>query len=486
MATSVPFPTFGPKGFIAPQELDILDGVAADINAAFGGGLNPALSSPQGQLATSITAIIGNVNDTFLKYTQQVDPSYADGRMQDAIARIYFLERKPALPTVVQASCSGAIGTVIPIGSLAIATDGNIYSSTLAGTIGASGSVTLTFACNTPGAIACAAGNLNSIYQSVSGWDSVNNPLDGVVGQDVESRRDFETRRFDSVANNALGFLPAVLGAVWKIDGVIDVYVTENFTGNPITVQNVSLAAHSLYVAVVGGSADAVAKAIWSKKAPGCDMNGNTAVTVYDDVSGYDPPLPSYQVKFQIPTLLPIAFAVTIANNAQVPADGTAQIQNAIIAAFGGVGDEDDVDDIVPRARIGSTIYASQYYAPVAQLGSWAKIISIAVGSSNVPTATISGSIGGTTLHVASISQGSIAAGQYLSGSSTGSAVPVDTQIVSQLSGSAGGTGTYQISVDQILPTSTIKTYLANQNTMATNIDQFPITEAAVITVVAT
>ena len=36
--TSVPPPTFGPKGFIAPSEADILAGVQADINAAFGGG----------------------------------------------------------------------------------------------------------------------------------------------------------------------------------------------------------------------------------------------------------------------------------------------------------------------------------------------------------------------------------------------------------------------------------------------------------------
>src|SRR5580693_2259582 len=99
MTTNVPPITFGPTGFQAPADSDILAGVQADIDAAFGGGLNPGLSTPQGQLASSQAAIISEANATFLYQANQVDPSYASGRMQDAIGRIYFLQRNPALPT---------------------------------------------------------------------------------------------------------------------------------------------------------------------------------------------------------------------------------------------------------------------------------------------------------------------------------------------------------------------------------------------------
>ena len=51
--TSVPQPTFGATGFQAPAESDILAGVLADMSAALGGNLNTALSTPQGQLASS-------------------------------------------------------------------------------------------------------------------------------------------------------------------------------------------------------------------------------------------------------------------------------------------------------------------------------------------------------------------------------------------------------------------------------------------------
>ena len=89
--TNVPAVTFGTNGFQAPAEQDILTGVMADINAAFGGGLNQSLSSPQGQLATSIAAIIGSCNDAFVNLTNQMNPAFADGRFQDGIAEIYFL-----------------------------------------------------------------------------------------------------------------------------------------------------------------------------------------------------------------------------------------------------------------------------------------------------------------------------------------------------------------------------------------------------------
>ena len=125
MGTNVPLPTFGPQGFQAPTDAQILAGVQADINAAFGGNLNFTTSNgsavnptPQGQLATSLTAIISAVYAEFINFTNQVNPAFAEGRFQDAIGNIYFLSRYPAQGTVVQCVCTGAVGTVIPGGSV--------------------------------------------------------------------------------------------------------------------------------------------------------------------------------------------------------------------------------------------------------------------------------------------------------------------------------------------------------------------------------
>lgn len=377
MATSsVPVPTFGPNGFIAPSEGAILAGVQADTDAAFGGGLNPALETPQGQLASSETAIIGDKNDQFLFYTNQVDPAFASGRMQDAIGRIYFLERTAAEPTSVLATCVGLAGTVIPIGALAQATDGNIYACVDGGTIPVGGSLTLAFANTLTGPVPCPAHALNVIYQAIPGWDTIDNPADGVLGSAVETRADFEARRSASVALNARNTNGSVRGVVLNVPNVLDAYVIDNPTAAPVTLQGVAIAAHSIYICVAGGEQNAIAKAIFTKKPPGCGMVGATTVTVEDDSDGYSPPYPDYSISYQIAAPVALTFVVTITNSSAVPSNAATLVKNAILAAFSG-------GDGGPRAKIGATVYASRFFGPVVALGAWAQVVSLTINAGN-------------------------------------------------------------------------------------------------------
>jgi len=463
--TSVPFPVLGPRGYIIPPETEILLGVQADLNAAFGGTLNPALETPQGQWSMSTTAIIGDTNDQFLLLTNNVDPAYASGRMQDAIARIYFLERLPAQPTVVSALCTGLAGVVIPAGSRAQDQNGNIYVCASGGTIGSTGTVTLSFANVVTGPIPCPATTLDTIYQVVPGWDTISNPADGVVGRVVESRADFELRRQQSVAVNALGSLTSVFGVVAQVSGVVDLYVTENSTGSPVTLDGVTLPAHSLYVCVAGGADADVAHAIWSKKAPGCAYAGGTTVVV-QDTTGYSPPYPSYNVKFQRPTEQPFVFTVTIANSAQVPNTAQSEVQQAILDGFSGA-------DGGQRAKIGGTIYASRYYTNVAILGSWANIISIKVGSTATTAAAFTASIAGSVMTVTAVGSGTLAVGQTI----FGAGIPVGVRIISLGTG-AGGTGTYNINIPQTIGSESMTTVLPGLDSVVIGVAHVPVLSA--------
>lgn len=469
--TNVPSPIFSARGFLAPLKSAILAGLLADYNDAFGGGMNLSLTTPQGQLATTQAAILGNVDDTFVYMTNQFNPAFADGRWQDGLAYIYFLTRKPALPTVVQATCTGIAGTVIPEGALAQTDDGLVYVATGAGVIGAGGTVAVEFSCSLPGPIACPAGSLNVIYQTILGWDSIDNLSDGVIGRDTENRADFEARRFASVAKNSRGALQAIRGAVLDIEDVLDAYVTENVTGSPVTVNGVTLAAKSLYVAAVGGSDDDVARAIWSKKGPGCAYNGNTTVTVYD--TNYAVPQPSYEVKFERPAPLPVIYSVELASNALVPADVETQVRAAIIAAFAGQYPSK------PRPTIGSEIFASQYYSPVATLGSWVQIKSIKIGSINNPTATsATGSISGTTFTEGGALTGSFAIGQTL-GNAAGTILP-GTQIIS------GSSPAWTVNNSQTVGAGVVYGVLPTLDDLQTKINQVPTISADDIAVTVT
>lgn len=442
MTTNVPQPSFTDRGFVAPLESAILAGTQADLNAAFGGDLNPALNTPQGQIATSEAAIVADKDAQFLALANGVDPAYASGRMQDSIGRIYYITRIPAASTVVTVRCTGGVGVNIPVGAQAADQDGNVYLCTQAGTIPVAGYVDLTFASKTTGPIACPIGFIASIYQAIPGWDSVTNLAAGVVGRAVESRADFEFRRSNSVALNAQGSLNSIVGAVFDLSDVLDVYGIENDTsvtsgavvnasisGATLTINSVTsgtvaigntvvgagvaqgtyitagagsswtvnisqtvtseamtiafggvqLIGNSIYVCAYGGVAQSIGNAIWTKKSPGCNYNGNTSVTVLDTQNGfYTPPYPSYTVTFETPTATAIKFAVTMANNPNVPANAIVLIQDAIIASFYG-------QDGGQRARIGSNIFHSRFYAAVFALGSWVQIheIRLGVGTAN-------------------------------------------------------------------------------------------------------
>lgn len=462
-STNVPSPTFGATGFIAPTESAILAGVQADQQAAFGGNLDSGLTTPQGQLAQSQTAIIGDANDQFLYLANGVDPAYASGRMQDAIGRIYFLTRLAAQPTTLQIACGGLQGVIISVGAQIQDSSGNIYVCAAQGTIPSSGTITLSFACSTNGPIAVPASSGVSIYQAIPGWDTVS-CISGVIGRNVESRSAFELRRQQSVAANAVGMLDSILGAVLAVSGVVDAYVIDNPQSTSQTIGGMTLNANSVYVCVAGSFTPlTVAQAIWTKKPPGCNYTGNTSATVTDPNPVYSIP-PSYTVSFQTAVNTPIFFAVSIKNSSTVPSNALTLIQGAIDNAFSG---EDG--GIVPR--IGSMIFASRFYSGIASLGSWAQIITLQLGCINNPSATFTGSISGTALTVSSVASGTIAIGQFIT-DSTG-------HIVSGTQITAGSGTSWTVSISQTVASETMVGSVPNQNDVTMNINQEPTFSAA-------
>ncbi len=374
MQTNVPPIEFTDQGPVLPEESAILAGVQADFNAAFGGGVNPGLTAPQGQLAQSLTAIIGDKNSDILEVANQINPDLASGRWQDAIGRIYFLNRIAASGTVVTATCTGLVGTVIPSGSVAQDVNGYLYSSSVAATIPATGQVDVAFQCQTTGPVACPIGALATIYTAVQGWDRVSNATAGTPGQNVETRAQFEARRRLSVAVNAVNSVQSVYAAVLSVANVLDAFVLDNPTG-AIEIYGATdypLLPHSLFVSAIGGDASDIAQAIWSKKAPGCDYNGSTSFVVTD--TSYAQPQPAYVVRWVTPDPVQCYFAVQIQANSQLPADINALIGQAILAAFNG-------EDGGPKARIGSTTYAGRYYAVVSATGGSVNVLSILLGT---------------------------------------------------------------------------------------------------------
>jgi Baseplate J-like protein len=429
--TNVPPPVFTTAGYQAPLESAILVGALADINAAFGGALvvkdasgNPEVRTPQGQLAMTEAATIGDQNDQVLAVLNGMDPALSTGRQQDGIGRIYFLDRLPALPTVVPVQCIGAALTVIPAGTPIGGKDGNTWIAQSSGEIilqGGIGQVTIDFQCVTTGPIPCPVGNVSIMQQVIFGWDSASNLVEGILGQDVESPSQFEARRAESVAGNSNGTIPAIQGSVLSVAGILDAFVTDNVTAANVVLDGVTLPPHSLYVCTAGGAPHDIAMAIWKKKQPGGPYaTANTTVVVTDPSPSYAANAPTYPVTWEVAAGAEMVMTVTITNSTSVPSNAATLIANAVLSAFAG-------NDGGPRARIGQTQYALRYACPIMALGAWAKVISIKLAIATIPDATFTGTIVGTALTLSAAATGAIVVGATL----IGPGIPDGTTIAS-------------------------------------------------------
>lgn len=489
-ATNVPSPSWNPAtGFIPATESSILAGAQADIAQAFNNyNLNFALNTPQGQLSSSLSACYGNTQDVFCFYTTQTDPAYAVGRMQDAIGRIYFMERNGAEPTVLSILCSGAGGVVIPNGAAIVDPIGNVYT-TDGGTIAGVGSITLQFAAVVPGPTPVPL--TVSIFQAVPGWDSAT-VSGGTVGTSTETRAQFESRRQSTVEANAVGVMGAILGSIANLPNVLDYYGVDNPTSGTVVINGVSITAYSMYLAVVGGSDANVANAILTKRPPGTPMVGNTTVNVvYNPLGPNGLPLysnpPTYAITFERPPDMNIMFAVVLVNSPNLPANANLLVQNAILGAFNGeFVDSNGVN--LPRARIASLLLASDYTECIKVLGPWARIRSIQINSPNTPTVTASASFATNVMTVTAILSGgnNLAVGQTIDDSLSGGHIPPGTTIASLGSGT-GGTGTYNLSQPVgTIAGETVAALSPNQNSVQVQGNQEPILSAANIAVTAT
>ena len=349
-------------GLTVDSAADVLAQVEADWQNAFSGGGLPPLdvdpATPAGQLIATQAALIQAKDSEILFLANQFNPETSEGRWQDALGKIYFLKRKTAEPTVVTCTCTGLYNTIIPAGSIVQNTDGYQLRSLDSATIPSSGTVNVEFAVTETGPVEIPAGSVTKIITVIPGWDTVTNAAAGVLGRDEETRTEFETRRYNSVAANAQGSVLAIQGAIAQVDGVLDCVVMENSTNEQITVHGVNIDPHSICASVYGGDGTDIAEAIYRRKDAGCGTTGNTAVSYVD--ADYNNAVYTYNILRPTPTA--VKMTVTIKQTDATPASIAEDIKTALVADFYGQGS---------NARVGcaSTLYASRFYPVVIGAG---------------------------------------------------------------------------------------------------------------------
>lgn len=319
--------------------------------------INTAPETPQGQIIDAETLAITQKDAELAFLANMFNPKTARGIWQDALAEIYFIKRKKAVNSRCYCVLTGLNGTLIEKGSKIQSSADNTYWDLLETvTINDNSSVTALFECETEGAVIASPNTLNKIITTVAGWDTVNNSQAATVGSLEESQQAFEKRRYDSVALNSVGTTASVFSRVNQIDDVVGCYVVDNKTNVNKIIDDYLLKPHSIYVAVIGGSNQDIAEAIYRSLSAGCDYNGNTQITVVDPHTHA-----KEKVTFMRPTSQNVYIKVNVFDK-DLPDDYENLIKNAVITNFYGQDEQIEIaGEAVTRAIMGQDIYASRF-----------------------------------------------------------------------------------------------------------------------------
>lgn len=375
------------KGIVSPSTSEIKETVQGIFTNAFGTDLSLDDATPQGVLIDGIAQLKQQANSVLLYIANQFNPEIASGIFQDALANLYFIQRKYATHSIVTCRCIGVNGTVlngIPdtnnptrVPAMAQSANGDIFECVTGGIIGdpdennnyqTPGYIDLAFRSVETGPISCALGTVNRIYQAIVGWDSVNNSSSGTPGINEESRSEFEKRRVESLALQATGSLGAVQSGIANLTGIEDYKVWENVTDSSVTYRGVTLSPHSIWVCVNSAvSADEIGEVIYKNKSAGCDTNGSQTCSYTDSLTGV-----TYDFYYDNPTDVDVYVKVLV--QSAVPPEVELAIKQAVWDKFNGA-------DGSTAITIGDTVYAGKFFSALS--GIEANVVQIQVSKTS-------------------------------------------------------------------------------------------------------
>ena len=226
-----------------------------------------------------------------------------------------------------------AAGTSALVGSGPSGTGSAIADATVTWSYVGDGTAAIdaTITAQVPGPFAALTGQITSIESPVSGWLSVRNMSDALVGAYVETDASLRNRRQAELAGRGNGPVPAIRADILRIgqgtaNAVLDCIVFENYTD---IVDVNGIPPHSFEAVVLGGLDADIRQVIFDTKPVGIRPHGGVTGTVTDSTGI------SHIIKFTRPTVYSIWIEIDVTYNAATwPLDGVAQVNAAILAAL--------------------------------------------------------------------------------------------------------------------------------------------------------
>lgn len=298
------------SGVIVPDTAETRNEVADEWKLALGQDLVTDDETPQGLLINGETLARQAVARNNAKLANQINPNIAEGIFLDAIWALTGGQRFRATPTIVyNVLLTGVPSTIIPEGTIA-QSGNNQFESLSQVTLNASGQAQVNFQSLALGAIPCPANTLTQIITPVLGLETINNPLNGVIGKEQENDQVSRIRRRRTLALQGRALPEAIISDLYSLDGVRSLAFRENVANETAVIDGITMKPHSIWVCVDGGSDSDIATSLLNTKSLGAGYNGAIHIDVIEPVSGQ-----SYEVQFDRPEQVLVYIRVTIKNN---------------------------------------------------------------------------------------------------------------------------------------------------------------------------
>lgn len=296
------------RGVIVPDTANTRDDIVEEWRSLFGQDLVTEPETPQGVIITALTQERDNTARAMAEVANQINPDIATGAFLDGLLRLMGGARFPAThSTIANVRLGGVPNTIIPAGSRVRSSAGDVFLTSSTAIIDSSGEAFVDVRAEQAGRIEVPIGELNAIAESILGWETVTNTNAAVVGRNQETDTRARNRRRNILAANTISVNEAIISRLYMISGVQSLSFRENYTSSPIVIDGKTLAPHSIYVVINGGTDVEIAKALKDTKTIGGGYNGDQTVTITDEVSGQP-----YAIQFDRPEPVELFVRVTV------------------------------------------------------------------------------------------------------------------------------------------------------------------------------
>lgn len=284
--------------------------------------LDPA--TPQGQI---ITALVQEDLATIGNFENQLNSFFFGGTGQylDLWAwNLFRVTRKQGVAGTAIIHITGVAGTVIP--SDFTITDGTIqYQISAQTTIPVSEYIDVLFNATTISTAISTPNTINQFVTVVDGVETVNNPSVSTeaILQETDDQLFNRCLYFGATATNSS--FRSIMANISQITGVSKIAGAENYTDVNKVVKGITLTPHSICICVLGATDSEIATSIMNSRPTGCNMIGDTTVTVVDN--GVD-----YTYTFYRPTSVPLKVKVEVDIDINSPTNWESTVKNNVIA----------------------------------------------------------------------------------------------------------------------------------------------------------